>query len=423
MKEAIILIALFLSMIAGGIPLYLALIASSIIVIFSFDMATMYMPSQIFISSISKWALLAIPFFIFAGNLLANMKSTRKMVDFSRFISQKLPHRVPIATILSGIFFAGISGSGPADTAALGTFLIPELKKDGYDDGFSAALIAAAGSVGIIIPPSIALIIYGSVAQVSIGKLFFAGIIPGILIGASLIGAVFIYYRKHKFKPEAVHFTLEDFGIAIFSFIAPLIILGGIYGGIFTPTEAAAIAALYTLFIGLIFREITLKKLFKITCDSMRTSASIMLLIAGAALFSAVLIRTDLNEHMSEFFNNTEMSKLTFLLLINIVLLILGCFLDAISIFYIMIPLILPIATQTFGIDPVQLGIIFTVNLAIGQITPPIGVNLYVAAGVGKTKFERLIRPALFLITAEFIVLALVSLIPQLSMMLASLTK
>jgi len=328
-------------------------------------------------------------------------------------------------TIVVSIFFAGISGSGPADVAALGVVLIPAMVAAGYGRGFAAALMSAGGGLGIIVPPSIALILYGVAAQVNIRALFLAGVLPGIAVGSFLIAYVMVRFRgdtrikaETRGAPGQLRRALAD---ASWGLMAPVIILGGIYGGIFTPTESAAVAVLYALLVdALIYREITWRRLGEILGEAGVTSAKVLIVVACASLFAFVLGYKQVPQTIAEALARLEFKPWLTLLLINLVLLAAGCVLDAISIIYIFTPILMPVV-RAQGIDPVHFGLVMTVNLAIGQITPPVGVNLFVASGISKSPLNEISRAVVPLVLVEAAALLLVTYVPWLSLALPRL--
>lgn len=324
--------------------------------------------------------------------------------------------------VIVACFFAAISGSGPATVAALGLIIVPAMIKAGYKPAFAAALMAAAGAIGVIIPPSITFVVYGSISDTSIGTLFIAGVLPGILMGAGLLITALLVGRKTKLKtlPKATgKERWQAFKDAFWGLLMPVIILGGIYGGIFTPTEAAAVSAVYGLFVGIfIYKTIKLKELYAILVDSTSTTATVMFITAAASLFAYVLTRARLDVAISTALQNaTGGNVIVFFLIVNILLLIAGCFLDSTSALYIFTPLFVPVA-QALGVDMVHLGVVMIVNLAIGLFTPPVGVNLYVACGVGDVNLKQISKAVVPLLITSIIVLLLITYIPQISLAL-----
>lgn len=326
-----------------------------------------------------------------------------------------------IVCVVVSCFFAAISGSGPATVAALGLIMIPALVKAGYPAAFSCALMAAGGAIGVVIPPSITFVVYGSIADASITDLFKAGMVPGLAMGAGLIIVALILGRKCDLKvlPRASkEERLKAFKDAFFGLMMPVIILGGIYGGIFTPTEAAAVSVFYGLFVGIfIYREIDVKKMIDIMVDSCSTTATVMFITMGASLFAYVLTRARLDLAIKDvMLSVTGGNWIIFFIIVNIVLLIAGCFLDSTSALYIFTPLFAPVAIE-LGINPIHLGVVMIVNLAIGLFTPPVGVNLYVACGIGKISIEDISKGVISCLIAMLIVLLLVTYIPAISLM------
>lgn len=343
-------------------------------------------PTNVY-NGMAKFLLLAIPFFVISGNVMAEAGISRRLVDF---IDDCIGHRkggIAIVCVIVAMFFGAISGSGPATVAALGIILIPAMvNSGGFSAPFASALMAAASSIAIVIPPSIAFVVYASITGVSVGDMFMAGIIPGIMMGLALIVIVLFEVKKKGITVTRERASWKQRGKsflkALWGFLVPVIILGGIYGGIFTPTEAAAVSVVYALFVGVfIYREIKVKNFIKIMVDSGKTTGSIMLIIGTAAVFSYVCTVHGISKAAQALLLNISGNKIVFLLIVNVIFLIAGCFVDANSAMYIFIPIMAPVAQQ-LGINLVHFGILSTVNLAIGQVTPPVGVNLFVAIGL-----------------------------------------
>ncbi len=373
-------------------------------------------------SSTSKFVLLAIPFFILAGNIMEKAGISRRLINLAEKCVGHIRGGVAMVCVIVACFFAAISGSGPATVAALGVILVPAMIKAGYSPAFSAALMGISGAIGVVIPPSITFVVYGSIADTSIGDLFKSGMIPGIMMGAALILTALLVGRKTKLKVMTKATGKERwlaFKDAFWGLMMPVIILGGIYGGIFTPTEAAAVSAVYGLFVGVfVYKEVKLKELYEIFIDSASTTATVMFITIGASLFAYVLTRARLDVAISQaLVGVTGGSAIIFFLIVNVILLIAGCFLDSTSALYIFTPLFVPVALE-LGIDLVHLGAVMILNLAIGLATPPVGVNLYVACGIGNVKIKDISVAVLPLIIASLIVLLLVTYIPQISLLL-----
>ena len=372
-------------------------------------------------ASTSKFVLLAIPFFILAGNIMEKAGISEKLIKLAEACVGHIRGGLAIVCVIVACFFAAISGSGPATVAALGVIIVPAMIKSGYKPAFSAALIAAAGAIGVIIPPSITFVVYGSIADTSIGDLFIAGLLPGIIMGIGLMIVALVVGRKSDLKTLPKASKKERwaaFKDAFWGLMMPVIILGGIYGGIFTPTEAAAVSVVYGLFVGVfIYKKIRFKEFYAILMDTTSTTATVMFITMAASLFAYVLTRARLDVTISSALENaTGGSVIIFFIIVNIILLIAGCFLDSTSALYIFTPLFVPVA-QALGIDLIHLGVVMIVNLAIGLFTPPVGVNLYVACGVGNVNLKQISKAVVSLILAALIVLLLVTYIPKISLL------
>ena len=372
-------------------------------------------------ASTSKFVLLAIPFFILAGNIMEKAGISEKLIKLAEACVGHIRGGLAIVCVIVACFFAAISGSGPATVAALGVIIVPAMIKSGYKPAFSAALMAAAGAIGVIIPPSITFVVYGSIADTSIGDLFIAGLLPGIIMGIGLMIVALVVGRKSDLKTLPKASKKERwaaFKDAFWGLMMPVIILGGIYGGIFTPTEAAAVSVVYGLFVGVfIYKKIRFKEFYAILMDTTSTTATVMFIKMAASLFAYVLTRARLDVTISSALENaTGGSVIIFFIIVNIILLIAGCFLDSTSALYIFTPLFVPVA-EALGIDLIHLGVVMIVNLAIGLFTPPVGVNLYVACGVGNVNLKQISKAVVSLILAALIVLLLVTYIPKISLL------
>ena len=377
---------------------------------------------QLVSAATSKSVLLAIPFFILGGNIMEKSGISGKLISLAEACVGHLKGGVAMVCVIVACFFAAISGSGPATVAALGLILIPAMVKVGYDAPFAAALMATAGAIGVIIPPSITFVVYGSISDTSIGSLFISGVIPGLLMGAALIIITLWLGRKSELKrlPKATgRQRWIAFKDAFWGLLMPVIILGGIYGGIFTPTEAAAVSAVYGLVIGIfIYKTLKIKQLKKILIDTASTTATVMFITAAATLFAYVLTRARIDVAISSMLTDIAGgNQIIFLLIVNVVLLIAGCFLDSTSALYIFTPLFVPVA-QALGMNLIHFGTIMIVNLAIGLVTPPVGVNLYVACGIADTSLKKISVSVIPLLVAALIVLLLVTYVPSLSLCL-----
>ena len=412
-----LLFVLFLTLVAFGVPIAISLAVSGISFIYIYHLGIDIL-SPNFYSGIAKFPLLAIPFFVLAGVIMDRAGMAEKMVLFMKKLAGFVTGGLAIVTVLVGMFWAAISGSGPADTAALSTILIPGMKKAGYRADFAAALVAASGSLGIVIPPSIALIIYGTITNTSVPALFAGGIIPGIIVGFSLMMAAYLISKKEGYRKEefpTLKEVLVSFKEAFWALLAPVIILGGIYGGIFTPTEAASVAVFYGLFVGIfIYRTIDFKTLYHLMVDAAVNASVIMIIVTFAGIFSWTGSTLGLMDKITNFILSVGKEPILAIFMINILLLLAGMFLDAISIYFIFLPILLPVLDK-FHWSYLWFGVIMTINLAIGQITPPVGVNLFVAANIAKVKFEDISKAAIPFIVAAFSALILLMYTPFLT--------
>ncbi|HEX9206181.1 MAG TPA: TRAP transporter large permease [Candidatus Deferrimicrobiaceae bacterium] len=403
-------------------PIAVALGISSVLSIVAFDLAPLQLVPQQLFSATDSWTLLAVPFFILAGNLLAKTAISERLIRLATVVVGQFPAGLAMVAVIVSIFFAGISGSGPADTAALGAILIPGMVKAGYDRRSAAALMAAGGGIGIIIPPSIALLIYGVVANASVSKLFIAGILPGALVGLSLfVVSYFLFGRDPGIRPEE-RGSLREIGAALkdafWGLMAPLIILGGIYGGVFTATEAATVAVVYGAIVGFfVHRDLSLSDLPEILVDTGVTTGVVMLLVCTASVFAWVLNTSGTAAAAASGLMHLASGKAVGLLLINGILILAGCFMDAISIFYVFLPILLPVV-KALGVDLVHFGVIMTVNMAIGQITPPVGVNLFVACGIARIPMKEISRAVVPMVVAQSAALLVITFWPGLSLFL-----
>jgi C4-dicarboxylate transporter DctM subunit len=417
-----VLFGVFLLLLFLNVPIYIALGVSSVVTLIAANMPLSMVPIILY-STTSRFTLLAIPFFILAGLVMERVGISRRLIELMDALIGHVRGGLAMVAVVSCCLFSAISGSAPATVAAIGLILIPAMTKAGYDKTFSTALVASSAEVDILIPPSIALVVYGVISETSIGELFMAGMIPGILIGASLLILVYWMTLKRGYgQGRRQRKRLKEVGAAFldafWGLLAPVIILGGIYGGIFTPTEAAAVAAVYGIAVGvLVYRSLSGRDLLRLLIDTAVASATIMVIVMSASVFAWILTTGRVAQAVFSAMTAVTTNYLFVLVVLNVLLLIAGCFMDAISAYYIFIPLFLPLCKE-LGIDPVHLGIIMTSNLAIGLITPPVGVDLYTACAISGVPFKDLCREVWPFVIASLIPLVLITYVPSISLWL-----
>jgi C4-dicarboxylate transporter, DctM subunit len=410
----------FFALLLLGAPIAVAIGVPTFLVIWGGELGTPVIAPNFF-AGIAKFPLLAIPLFILAGFILERCGISQRIIHFANLLVGRRRGGLAIVAIGVCVFFGGVSGSGPADSAAIGAILIPAMYAQGYSRGYSAALIAAAGSTAIIVPPSIALIIYGAITNTSVPALFAAGAIPGFLAGMSLLIPAIWIARKNDYgsEREGDDETISiwiSFKEAFWGLLAPIIILGGLYGGIFTPTEAAVVAVFYSLLLGfVIYRSLDLKMAYEILVEASEASAIVMLIVAFAGLFSWAGSTVGILDSLAGMLMNISTNEWVILAVINLLIFIGGMLIDAISIFYIFLPIFLPIMSH-FGWDPIWFGVMMTLNLAIGQFTPPVAVNLYVTTQLANIRLENTFKAVWPMVLAMLVALFIVILFPQLSL-------
>ena len=418
-----VLFALFLIL---GVPIAFSLGLSSLGALLIGDGSLAVVASRLY-SAADSFSLMAIPFFVLAGCIMEKGKLSRRLIDFAMELVGPLKGGLGYVTVVTSMFFSAISGSGPATTAAIGSITIPAMEENGYDKKFATALQATSGAMGPIIPPSIVFIQYGVATGTSIGALFIAGIVPGLLIGAALIIMNGIISHKKGYggsnKKYSVIRIWKSFKNAALVILMPVIILGGIYGAIFTPTEAAIVACVYGLILAcVIYRELSLKDIKDVFVSSCKTTSMIMLVITCASLFGWILSSERIPERIAASVLAVTSDKFTLLIAINILLLIVGCLLDQGSATIILAPILTPIAVAV-GVDPIHFGALMVTNLCLGLVTPPVGVNLYVACGIAKLKIEDIVKPVLLLLGACLVMQMILTFVPDLIMFLPRLLK
>lgn len=419
--EIVLITLAFLFLMALGIPIGTCLGIAAVVTIYQFDLGIGMLGIN-FSTGIASFPLLAIPFFVLAGVILEKAKLAAAIAHFFELLVGKMVGGLSMVAVLTCMFWGALSGSGPATTAAVGLILLAPMIKHGYDKSFAGATIANSSDLSIIIPPSIAFIIYGNITSVSVSALFVAGIIPGIITGAGTVLVAYLISRKRGYRGLEKRGTPKEILIAlkgsIWAILTPVIILGGIYAGIFTPTEAAVVAVFYSLFVAIfIYHSISWRDLIKILVDASVTSSVIMFLVVFAGIFTWAASVIGVIDLAANFIIEISPNAIVMIILVNLLLLALGMILDAISISYLIMPILIPVLAA-FHIDPLWYGVIFITALAIGQATPPVGVNLFTAANLIKGSIDSIAKQAIPFVIMDAIVLLILSLAPILSLYL-----
>ncbi|GAB1398576.1 TRAP transporter large permease [Aminivibrio sp.] len=416
-------IVLFIIPLLIRVPIAVALGSATIFVVWNWDMGYQ-MLSYSFFAGIAKFPLLAIPFFILAGVIMEKAGIAERIITLIKQLVGDMTGGLAVATVIVAAFWGAVSGSGPATVAALGLILIPGMAEAGYDKAFAAAVVSVASGLAIIIPPSISFIVYGDIMQQSVGTLFAAGVIPGIVVSGILCIAVYLISRKRGYKGSprgSASVVLRSVRDAFWGLFTPVIILGGIYGGIFTPTEAAAVAVFYGLFVGIfVYKTLTPRIMYDILQETVAGTSVVMIVVTCAGLYSWLGSTVGLIDKVAAVLLGISENPVVILLMINIILLFAGMLLDAISIFYVFLPILAPIIV-IFGWDPIWFGVMMTVNMAIGQVTPPVAVNLFVGARISGLTMEQISRPAIPLIIAFLIALVVITAFPGITLFLPRL--
>jgi C4-dicarboxylate transporter, DctM subunit len=411
-------------LIALGVPVAVSLGLASIFGIQVFAGLPIILVGQRMFTGIDSFPLMAIPLFILSGNLMSAGGISARLVNFARALVGNMQGGLAASCVVTCMIFAAVSGSSVATTFAIGAILIPAMVANGYPRPTAAAVQATAAELGVLIPPSIPLILYGVATDTSVGQLFIAGFGPGLLVAAALILFLLVYCRVKGYGNEdgAVRIPLGPAAAdAIIALIMPIIVVGGIYGGIFTPTEASGVAVAYSLLVGaLIYRELTWRSFTKVMRDTVIATSVVMLIIAAAALFSFLLSRTGLPALATAWVQETFTDKFTFLLAVNLFLFVVGMFIETAAAILVLAPILVPIALG-FGVDPVHFGLIMVVNLAMGMITPPVGVNLFAACQVARLPIEKIVPSLLPFFAVIVICVMLVTYVPWISLGLRDL--
>ncbi|ABD08023.1 TRAP dicarboxylate transporter DctM subunit [Rhodopseudomonas palustris HaA2] len=422
--NTIFLFATLFALLGIGMPIAMSLGLSSILTILLFQNDSLASLVLKFFQTTEQFTLLAIPFFILAGNFLTTGGVAKRMINFAIAAVGHLPGGLAIASVLACMLFAAVSGSSPATVVAIGSIVIAGMVKVGYTQAFATGVIVNAGTLGILIPPSIVMVVFAAATESSVGRLFIAGIIPGLLLGLALMVAIYVTARIKKLprQPKASWGErLSLFGQASWGLLLILIVMGGIYGGIFTPTEAAAVAAVYAFVAAVfIYRDLKIVEVPRVLLDSGRVSVMLMFIICNAFLFAHVLTTAQIPQDIARLITDAQLQPWHFLLIVNIILLVAGNFMDPTAIVLITAPILFPTAMQ-LGIDPIHLGIIYVVNMEIGLVTPPVGLNLFVASGITGMPLTKVVRAAAPWLLVLLAFLVLITYVPVISTFLPNL--
>ncbi len=423
---ALFLFVLLMILFLINAPIFLAIAISSILSLLFFSDFPLIMVTQRMVNAVDSFPLMAVPLFMLAGALMDVGGISKRIVNFAESLVGWLPGGLAAVAVVASMFFAGISGSAAADTAAVGALLIPSMIKKGYKDSFSAAIQASGGSIGVIIPPSIPMIIYGFITGTSISKLFAAGIFPGMLMGLTLILVAIVVSVKRGYGSDvafSIKNVFKNFKEAFWSLGAPIIILGGILGGIFTATEAAAVAVIYGFIIGkFIYKELDLKQLPKLLTDSAVIASVILFIISTASIFGWIITMENIPQMIGTYLIHLSKNPVVILLIINLILLIAGTFVETTVSLILLVPIFMPILPQ-IGIDPIQMGVIIVTNLAIGMLTPPLGICLIVSCGISKNSIIEVSKAIVPFLAALIVDLLIITFWSPITMFLPSLMK
>lgn len=420
---ALLLFISFLILIFLGIPVAFSLGLSSLIYLIVADIPLSIIPQKMF-AGLNSFVLLCIPGFILAGNLMNAGGITDRIIQFANNFFGRIRGGLGLANVGSSMGFAGISGTALADTASIGAILIPAMKKEGYGAGFSVAVTASSSTVGPIIPPSLPMIIVGTLASLSIGDLFLAGALPGILLGLGFMIPTYIISVKRNYpkgEAKSLKEIWKSFTGAFWALFMTVIILYGILGGYFTPTEASIIAVLYAFVVGIfIYKELPVKKIPEIMLSTISSTASIMLLVGFANLFGWVMVSEQIPQLVADTILGISSNPIVVTLLIILLVLFVGTFMETIAGLVILFPVLLPVAT-TIGMDPIQFGVMMVLSMIVGVVTPPVGVCLFVASQIGKVSIGTATRELVPFLCVSLVVLLLVAFVPQVTLFLPSL--
>lgn len=425
MEAGLFIFLALLGLIFLGMPIAFALATSATITIIFYETTTFLFQAKSIVTAVNSYPLLAVPLFILAGDLMYTGGLSRRLTAAIYAVVGSIKASLSYVTVLAATFFAAISGSSPATVAAIGTVMIPEMEKQKYPADYSASLVAAAGMIGVMIPPSIPYVMYGVSSEESVATLFMSGILPGLLFSVAYMVIARLIYGSRKLdtpvKPFKWDECLATFKEAFWAILAPVIVLGGIYGGIVSPTEAAAVSVFYAILVGGVFyRELTVRSFIETLGRSVGTIGMVLALVAFASTFGRILTLEQVPQQAAVLASSISSNPLVILLLINVALLIVGMFFETIAAIIILTPVLLPIVKQ-FGIDPIHFGTIMTINLAIGFCSPPFGVNLFVASAITKLSIEQISRSLMPYFGAMLVLLLAITYIPDISLIIPRL--
>lgn len=420
----LVLIGSLLLGIIIGLPVAFAIGFASVLYILVENLSLVVVP-QVIANGLDSYTVIAIPFFILAAQIMNRGGITEKLMAFADTLVGRFRGGLGHVNILTSMLFSGMSGSAVADSAGLGKILIPTMKRRGYTAGYSAAVTAASSTIGPIIPPSVPIVIYGILAEVSIGGLFLAGAVPGVVLGGALLILNAVLTKFHGFpagRAASIREIIRAFIAAIPPLLTPVILLGGMWAGVFSPTEAAAVAVGYAVLQGTIFGDLTLKILWDSLREAAIYSGLIMIIVACATLFGYILTTEQIPVAFGNWLVGITQDPVVLLLIINIFLLLLGCFMEILSVILMTVPILLPVVVQ-FGINPIHFGVIMVLNLMIGLLTPPFGLSLYIAQDIAEIPYSKAVKAILPFLAVIIAVLALVTYVPSLSMFLIDLSS
>lgn len=422
---ALVLFLMFVGLLLLGFPVAFSLGVASLLYLVVKGIPLSIIPQKMY-SGIDSFVLLCIPAFIVAGNLMNTAGITRRIINFSNALVGFIRGGLALANVAASMIFAGISGTALADTASIGAILIPAMKDEGYDADFSAAVTASSSTVGPIIPPSVPMIIVGTLTGLSVTRLFLAGAIPGVILGFALMAITYYLSVKRNYPKEEklpLRLIIRTFFDAFWALGMVVLILFGILGGVFTPTEASVVAVVYALLVGLfVYRELKLRDIPRIVIESVRMTTSVMILVGLARLFAWIITTERIPQIVAQGILNISTNPYVVILLINAILLFVGCFMETVAALVIFVPVLLPVATR-IGMDPIHFAVMVVLNLIIGLTTPPVGVCLFVAANIARISLGELVKAMVPFLLVLLAVLFLVSYVPSLSLTLPNLLR